>query len=384
MGYWVKYIMVGLLMALLYLLLVSDSDASYQMRLWLFERLAVKTQSPTPSSVASASYAEAISRSAPSVVSIRAVRQGGRTLNPNPTSPNDRFLENLVLSTGSGVILDSRGYVVTNYHVINGADSIIVRLSDGRQKTASTIGFDIVSDIAVLFIDLDNLPTPLINLERENRTGDIVFAIGNPYGKLDQTVTMGIISAIRSNIITGDLILQIDASVHPGNSGGALINAHGELIGFTSQQATTRDQSQTTQNGFGAQSGINFGIPYKRAEKIINELITKGKLARGWGGITVGPLTIEEHRNLAPENIPYGVGLRVTEVDDGGPAEVSGLLAGDFIAQINGNDINFFREIHEIISESKPGDTLTFLVYRNLVPMEISVILTETPEISPG
>ena len=304
-------------MALLYLLLWSNSQASVDLRQWLAGRLMLPQTTPIQSepekTETPVSFADAISRSAPAVVSIQTVSKGTLSKNPNPTSVEDRYLVNVGVNIGSGVIIDSRGYVVTNYHVIHEAESIKVQLSDGRQKIATVIGSDPMTDLSLLHIDLENLPTALSNTEREVRAGDVVFAIGNPYGQFDQTVTMGIISATRST--RSDLpIYQIDAAIHPGNSGGALVNAYGELIGITTQQLAAKNQGA-------AQTGISFTIPFPVVQDIVKDLMDDGKVSRGWLGFSANPVNQRGHKLLAPNHIQHGQGFAITEVNPDGPAD---------------------------------------------------------------
>ena len=376
MKFWIKYIALGLSLALLYLLLWSNSQASVDLRQWLAGRLllqspAMTVQSEPVKTETPASFADAISRSAPAVVSIQTVSKGTLSKNPNPTSVEDRYLVNVGVNIGSGVIIDSRGYVVTNYHVIHEAESIKVQLSDGRQKIATVIGSDPMTDLSLLHIDLENLPTALSNSEREVRAGDVVFAIGNPYGQFDQTVTMGIISATRST--RSDLpIYQIDAAIHPGNSGGALVNAHGELIGITTQQLAAKNQGA-------AQTGISFTIPFPVVQDIVKDLMDDGKVSRGWLGFSANPVNQRGHKLLAPDHIQHGQGFAITEVNPEGPADQAGLQYGDFVTHINGELISSFKQVYNITSESKPGDTVEFKFYREKQLMTVSLTVGEAP-----
>ncbi|NVJ61417.1 MAG: trypsin-like peptidase domain-containing protein [Gammaproteobacteria bacterium] len=378
MTYWIKYILAGVAVAFFYLLLWSESGASVSLRQWISHRLFVPTpQQPVENQTNIAalqtnSYATAISRSAPAVVFIQTVGKGTLQKNPNPTSIEDQYLVNVGLSVGSGVIVDSRGYVVTNYHVIRDAKSIKVQLSDGRQKIATVIGSDPFTDLALLFIDLDNLPTPIVNIDREVRTGDVVFAVGNPYGQFDQTVTMGIVSATRSTQL--DLpFYQIDAAIHPGNSGGALINAYGEIIGITAQQLAAQGQSA-------AQTGIGFSIPYPVVQYIVEDLMDDGKINRGWAGFTGSRLNERGHEVYAPDNIENGIGFLVTEVEPNGPADIAGLQKGDFVSKINGKTIHSFNFVVQLMSRTRPGDSVNFEIYREKQPLKVTVVFGESPQ----
>ncbi len=377
MKFWIKYIAIGLLLAFGHLLLLSDSQASFELRQWLAQRLvfsvAPKQEPQTQSLPLTTSYADAIEKSAPAVVSIKTVSKGTAYKNPNPTSLEDRYLINVGLNVGSGVIIDSRGYVITSYHVVSDAESIIVQLSDGRQKIATVIGYDLITDLALLHIDLENLPTPQVNPKRDSRVGDLVFAIGNPYGQFQQTVTMGIISATRS-FVSGVPYFQMDAAIHPGNSGGALINAHGEVIGITaSQLAAPQDQA--------AQTGISFAIPFSVAQDIADDLMDDGKIHRGWLGFSASPLNERGYQIYAPEGIKFGEGFGITSLDENGPAELAGLRIHDFVTHINGELITSFSQVYRIIGASRPKDVLTFTVYRNKKPITIDVVVGELPSL---
>ncbi|NVJ49290.1 MAG: trypsin-like peptidase domain-containing protein [Gammaproteobacteria bacterium] len=365
-------------MALLYLLLWSEAPVSIELRQWLAQRLVYSVQPPvtppTHQQVLKASFADEIEQSAAAVVSIQTViNKGTLSKNPNPTSLDDQYLVDVGLNVGSGVIIDERGYVVTNYHVIHNADSIKVQLSDGRQKIASVIGSDPNTDLALLFIDLDNLPTARVNEQREVRTGDIVFAVGNPYGQFDQTVTMGIVSATRS-VRTDFTIYQIDAAIHPGNSGGALINAYGELIGITAQQLATSNESA-------AQTGIGFSIPYPVVRNIVDDLMDDGKISRAWVGFRGGILNQRGHQAFAPPESKFGEGIAVTHVEPNGPAAKAGLERGDFITHVNDVLITSANQAYEIISKASPGEQLSFTLYRRKERIDVTLEVAEAPRV---
>ncbi len=376
MKFWIKYIFSGLVLAFAYLLLLSDSAASFQIRQWLAERLVFSVQpesSPPLQGNLLPSYADTIAHSAPAVVSIQVITKGQVVRNPNPTSYEDMYLVNVATNVGSGVIVDPNGYLVTNYHVIKNAESIKVQLSDGRQKIASVVGIDPFTDLALLHIGLENLPVPLVNLERESRPGDVVFAVGNPYGRLEQTITMGIISATRSSEI-GLPLMQIDAAIHPGNSGGALINAYGELVGITQIQLASRSSSA-------AQTGISFTIPYPIVQKIVADLMDDGKVSRGWLGFSANMATPQMQAQLAPDTLASGVGFIITELNENGPADLAGLKMYDFVAQVDGEDARSLRLVSDKLIQSKPGDKMKFTLYRNKQKMELELTVGEAPSL---
>ncbi|MEE4244923.1 MAG: trypsin-like peptidase domain-containing protein [Kangiellaceae bacterium] len=379
MKFWIKYIVLGLAIALAYLLLWSDSAASIMLRQSIAQRFVdVLPARPTKDTteLSPASFADAIKRTAPAVVSIQTIGQSTVQRNPRATNRNDQYYVDVGINVGSGVIIDPRGYVVTNYHVVHGAKSIKVQLSDGREKIATIVGVDSLTDIALLHIDLEQLPLPIINYEREINTGDIVFAIGNPYGRFDQTVTMGIVSATRK-VANKNIpeLLQTDVAVHVGNSGGALINAHGELIGINNMQLAARQLG-------GAQTGISFTIPYYEINNIIQELLENQGRPAPYFGFSVDLLSQQEHQNKAPTNLPYGVGVSISEVSKDGPADQAGLQLNDFVTHFNGEIINSIRQIASEIRRLNPGDSITLQVYRDNRAVLITIKSINNPEAS--
>ena len=223
--------------------------------------------------------------------------------------------EHKATSLGSGVIVSPDGYILTNNHVIRNADEIKVLLSDKREFTGKVIGNDSKTDISVIKIDTDNLQTITIGDSDTLRVGEIVLTIGSPYG-LNQTVTMGIVSAVgRANVGIADYedFIQTDAAINPGNSGGALVNARGELVGINTAIVSTT----------GGYQGIGFAIPSNMAKAVMESLIKKGKVVRGWLGVSIQPITPELAKQF---NIKEEYGALVGEVIAGGPAEKAGIL----------------------------------------------------------
>lgn len=307
------------------------------------------------------SYADAVARAAPAVVNIYTrtiIRREPhpifddplfqRFLGINP-QPNQRVQSSL----GSGVIMSADGFVLTNNHVIKGADEIVVAMRDGREANAKVIGTDPDSDLALLKIELANLPVININ-QHESRIGDVVLAIGNPYG-VGQTVTSGIISATGRNHVGLNLYedyIQTDAAINPGNSGGALINAHGELIGIN-----TGIFSKS-----GGSHGIGFAIPAENAVRTMADLSKYGRVIRGWLGIEVQESTpaLLEALDLPKEL----TGLIVTWITPKGPADLAGLNIGDIILEINKTNAVNARGAMNQIAAVRPGDNIALLYLR--------------------
>lgn len=275
-------------------------------------------------------------------------------------------------SLGSGVIMTSKGQILTNYHVIANADQIIVALQDGRLFTADLTGADIPTDLAVLSIKADGLPVIPQNEKIEPQVGDVVLAIGNPYN-VGQTITQGIISAtgrIGLSSMGPDSngrqdLLQTDAAINSGNSGGALVNTNGELVGINaaSYQLNNADSS-----------GISFAIPYRLAHRIMQELITNGRVLRGYIGISTVDVDPVTARLL---NLGELRGLVVENMDKNGPAAKGGVTRGDVLTRLNGQPLNGVRSAMDIIAESKPGTVVTLDILRDGKPQTLSITVEE-------
>ena len=259
----------------------------------------------------------------------------------------DRFARSrkeIQTSLGSGVIVSTQGYVLTNNHVIDGADEIQVLLSDGRSASAMVVGVDPETDLAVLRIGLGELPTVVIGNSTELRVGDVALAIGNPFG-VGQTVTFGIISATGRDhlgINTYEDFIQTDAAINPGNSGGALINARGELIGINSAIYSRSGGSQ----------GIGFAIPISLAKGVMTQIIEQGHVVRGWLGIEAQDMTLQLAESFS---LPFAHGMLINGVMRGGPADKAGLEPGDIITSVNDETVVDTRSAMKLISAQRPN-----------------------------
>nr|AQQ75140.1 hypothetical protein [uncultured bacterium] len=270
---------------------------------------------------------------------------------------------------GSGVIVSPDGYILTNNHVVDGADKVEVTLKDRRAFTARIVGADPPSDIAVLKIDGGGFPTVPLGDSNKVEVGDIVLAIGNPLG-VGQTITMGIISAkgrsTRATFGSGSYedFLQTDAAINRGNSGGALVNLRGELIGVPSQIL-----SQT-----GGNIGIGFAIPTALARNVMDQLIKNGKVRRGKLGVMIGDLT----QDLAAQfNFKGAQGALVQDVDPGQSAERAGVKAGDIITEFQGQRIEDASRLRNLVAQSPPGSVVKFKVWRDGAERELTATLGE-------
>lgn len=300
------------------------------------------------------SYADAVDRAAPAVVNIftrKVVRRKTHPLFDDPffqrffrTNPEPS--ERMQSSLGSGVIMSPDGYVLTNNHVIHGADQIVVALHDGREVNATVVGTDPEADLAVLKIELENLPQIQVAHDSQLRIGDVVLAIGNPFG-VGQTVTLGIVSATGRNQLglnTYEDYIQTDAAINPGNSGGALINAYGELVGLNTAIFSKSGGSQ----------GIGFAIPAEVASRTLTDIATHGTTIRGWLGIEVQESTPQL---LTALSLPQALtGLIVTGIYPDGPADQAKLAIGDILVRINNQDAANARSAMNQIAALRPGD----------------------------
>ena len=271
-------------------------------------------------------------------------------------------------SLGSGVIVDRDGYILTNNHVVKDADEIKIKLSDGREFKGKVIGTDPNTDLAVIKIDSNHLPVVKWGDSDRLRVGETVLAFGNPYG-LSQTVTSGIVSATgRANVGIADYedFIQTDAPINPGNSGGALINIRGELIGINTAIFSTS----------GGYQGIGFAIPSNMAKSVMDSLIKKGKVVRGWLGLSIQPITPE----LAGQfGLKDEKGALVGDVVEGSPAERAGLRRGDVVVEFDGKEVRDPAGLRNMAANTPPGKEATLKVLREGKPKTVKITIAEMP-----
>jgi len=298
------------------------------------------------------SYARAVNAAAPAVVIIYS-----EAIESKPAyNRNVRKITGL----GSGVIMASNGYILTNFHVVQNADQVLVLLQSGSQYPADIIGYDIVTDLAVLKVNAKNLPVIPQNKNQISAAGDVVLAIGNPLN-LGQTVTQGIISATGRNGLSNTNyleFLQMDAAINEGNSGGALVNSNGELVGINSRKFTSSNQQINIQ-------GIFFAIPYKLAAKVMQQIIENGRVVRGRLGITAKVYRAENK------------GFVIETIEPNSSALRAGLQPGDVVIQIGDTPIQSITQALDIVAETKPNTTLNFKLYRNKKLLDVAVTIAE-------
>ena len=328
-----------------------------------------------------ASYADAVNLASPAVANLYTTKVISKPSHPLFEDPQFRkfFGDNLPRqrrmesSLGSAVIMSPEGYLLTNNHVTAGADQIVVALKDGRETLARLVGSDPETDLAVLKIDLNDLPAITLGHSENIQIGDVALAIGNPFG-LQQTVTMGIISATGRNQLglnTYEDFIQTDAAINPGNSGGALVDAYGNLIGINTAIFSKSGGSQ----------GIGFAIPTKLAIEVMKAIIEHGQVIRGWLGIEVQPLTAELAESFG---LVGRAGIVVAGIYRDGPAQRAGLQPGDIILSIAGEPAGDGRRSMNQVARTKPGETIAVKVMRNGKEMELTAKVGLRPPPAPA
>ena len=323
-----------------------------------------------------ASYATAVEAAAPAVVNIHTSKVVTQRINPLFDDPRFRQFfgdvfkprQRIENSLGSGVLISSNGYILTNNHVIKGASEILVALKDGRTARANLVGADPETDLAILSISLENLPSIVVGKSEALRVGDVVLAIGNPFG-VGQTVTMGIVSAKgRSHlgINTFENFIQTDAAINPGNSGGALVNAAGHLVGINTAIFSKSGGSQ----------GIGFAIPTAIAKRVMEDILQLGHVVRGWLGIEPQDITAQLAESFGLKNT---IGVIVAGVLRNGPADQSGIKPGDIITHIDGNSVEDSNDALNIIASTRPGKKLNIDLLRDGKKISTEAEVTQRP-----
>ncbi|MGC3982669.1 MAG: trypsin-like peptidase domain-containing protein [Steroidobacteraceae bacterium] len=334
---------------------------------WLFGS-AIAPPPPTPAASAPLSFADAVARTAPAVVNIFTYRVVTEPAKPNGSKGSGAAQRRGVeTGLGSGVIVDTEGHVITNNHVVAGAQQIYVLLADGRSDKATVVGTDPATDLALLQIHLLNPPAAPLGESDGLRTGDIALAIGTPYG-LSQTVTQGIVSAIgrvQLCVTAIEGFIQTDAAINEGNSGGALINAKGELIGINTAALSQRQ----------GVSGISFAIPVNLVRGVMAAILQDGRVKRGWFGVETAKITVTKE-TVAMLRLSSDDLLVIKQVYPGSPAAAAGLQPGDIITRINGVQRSL-NEALAVVANTPPGEKISLTVLRDRSSYDLSVTLVE-------
>jgi Do/DeqQ family serine protease len=357
---------------------------------WLPSRAVTAVQAPTqaqttgpqPIAVRAGSYHDAVQRAAPSVVNIstsKEIRSPRHRLLNDPLFrqffgnqlPDDAAAQR-AFNLGSGVVVSAGGYVLTNHHVVEGADEIEVALHDGRKLLARVVGTDPDTDLAVLRVSAENLPAISFGSSEALRVGDVVLAIGNPF-TLGHTVTGGIVSALgRSGLgmTTFENFIQTDAAINPGNSGGALIDAGGNLVGIN-----TLIISQT-----GGAGGIGFAIPVSTAKMVLEQIIRTGVVTRGWIGVELRDLTPLDAASL---QLGAQRGALIAGVQRGGPADKAGVKPGDVAVEVQGKPVADATVMLNVIAALVPGEPAKLKLKRQGQDVEATVSVGRRPRPQP-
>jgi Do/DeqQ family serine protease len=342
---------------------------------WLPTRAVTVMQQETPAAGTTApradSHHSAVKKAMPSVVNISTSKELRLPRN-SPLFELRRFLGDdpqKATSLGSGVIVSASGYILTNNHVVETADEIEVSLSDGKKLLATVVGSDPETDLAVLHVDAKDLPATTFGSSDTLRVGDIVLAIGNPFG-FGQTVTSGIVSALGRTglgINVFENFIQTDAAINPGNSGGALVDASGNLVGINAAIFSRN----------GGSMGIGFATPVSTAKVVLEQIIKNGSVTRGWIGVELGPMTpaLAESFNLGTSE-----GAVIKGVLNGGPADKAGVKLGDVLVTIEGKPIVDPQSVLNVVTGIAPGSAAKMKVKRKGQDLELAVTVGRRPK----
>jgi serine protease Do/serine protease DegQ len=381
-----------ILIAVVAILLVAAGGGGYLLR----DRLGRSVAAPVPSSPQAAAglgiaealqlgFVDVAQHVRPAVVHLGTIQRAKSRRGPNlPPGNDDPFFRDFFNQffgsegpdsrsefrrpgLGSGVIIDKRGLVLTNFHVVKGADEILIRLSDKREYRGQILGTDPKTDLAVVKFHPDQeITVASLGNSDALRVGEWAIAIGNPFG-LDQTVTVGVISATgRSDvgIATYENFIQTDASINPGNSGGPLVNLKGQVIGINTAIVA-------------AGQGIGFAIPINMVKRVVDQLVDKGKVVRGWLGVALQPLSpdLAQSLGLAGTN-----GAVVGSTITGSPAAQAGLQQGDVIIAYDSTPVDDYRHVQRLVAETRVGKSVTLQIVRKKQKMDVAITIAEVPD----
>ncbi|WP_444995039.1 S1C family serine protease [Aliikangiella sp. IMCC44359] len=368
-----KSITLGVIVGFFILFFMPESKMSFNWHsaqaAWQFYQEHKKSteaeEKIEPLTIDNLSFSSAVQKAYPSVISIYAYRPKGIRDNYQ-TDDNVRILD-VGVGFGSGIILEN-GYLVTNYHVIANAKNVSFNLSDGRRRYADLVGYDIKTDIAVLKTDIQDLKPAKLANSSEVRVGDLVMAIGSPFGS-NQSVSLGIISAVMHDPYAR---IQTDAAINNGNSGGPLINSSGEIIGI--------NRSSVNSKG-GGQTGVNYAIPIDKVKHIVNDIILYGRARRNWLGISAAELLDDDYKKYFP-NIEQGRGIFVTEIDPSSPAHRADIKPKDLLISYDKQEINGVSEFYKMFYNTPIGKSVEFELIRFHSGKKMKIVVQLEEEIN--
>jgi len=339
------------------------------------ESTAVPIQEATTGADHSGGYRQASQRAMPAVVNIFTTKEAKQPPHPLNNDPlfrrffGDGFgQDERQFSLGSGVIVSPEGYILTNNHVVEAADEIEVALADGRKVSAKLVGTDPETDLAVIKVDLKNLPSITLGRLENTKVGDVVLAIGNPFG-VGQTVTMGIVSALGRNhlgINTFENFIQTDAAINPGNSGGALVDTQGHLLGIN-----TAIYSRS-----GGSLGIGFAIPVTTVKTVMESIIRNGQVVRGWIGVEPQDITPELAESFGLQKTS---GTIIAGVLKGGPADKAGVKPGDILLSVADKPVTDTISMLNLVAQLTPGDKVKVTVLRKSRETQLDLTVGKRP-----
>ena len=373
-----QFVTIGLAAAFVILYLYPQFKSEVEQEQQVIEVKEAPVSNGSTPSLSTTSYADAVEKAAPAVVNVYTQKLVTERVHPLMEDPLFRYFfgdnqgntrQRLESSLGSGVIISPDGYILTNNHVIEAADEIQVALRDGRTATAHVIGTDPDTDLAILKIELPDLEAITLGHSQQLRVGDVVLAIGNPFG-VGQTVTSGIVSATGRNMLginTFENFIQTDAAINPGNSGGALITANGNLIGINTAIFSRSGGSQ----------GIGFAIPIDLARDVMQQIIEHGEVIRGWLGVAIQNITEDLAQSFDLKSLD---GVIISNIIRNGPADQAGLTRGDVITHINSEAVKDVRTALTLISQAKPGTTVKISGIRQGKKFEVEVTVMQRPK----
>ncbi len=372
-----QFVTIGLAAAFVILYLYPQFKTEVEQEQRVIEVKEAPVIDGSVPALSTTTYADAVEKAAPAVVNIFTQKLVTERVHPLMNDPLFRHFfgdnqgptrQRLESSLGSGVIISPDGYILTNNHVIEAADEIEVALRDGRTASAKIVGTDPDTDLAILKIELAELQSITLGHSQYLRVGDVVLAIGNPFG-VGQTVTSGIVSATGRNMLginTFENFIQTDAAINPGNSGGALITADGNLVGIN-----TAIFSRT-----GGSQGIGFAIPIDLARDVMQQIIEHGEVIRGWLGVAIQDLTEELAQSFQLESLD---GVIISNIIRDGPADQAGLSRGDVITHVNGEAVKDVRTALLLISQARPGTSVKLSGIRGGEKFEVEATVLQRP-----